>query len=806
MSTRTNPLFFLHALSLFFLSSKTHQSIAIPTLFPTQSISGNQTIISEGGRFELGFFQSRNFQNYYVGIWYKQIPDLTVVWVANRDSPLPDPFSSTLDLSENGNLVLLNQSRKKIWSSESPTSPGNSTFAVLEDDGNLVLRNRFNSSIAIWQSFDHPTDTWLPGAKLGLNKLTHATQIYSSWRNPRDPSPGPFTLRLDPNGTKQYFIMWNGYKHWTCGFWPGRVSVFSMDSLAINYSNMKYVSNDGENYFTYSVSNSSIFTRFVMDPSGQLRQLTWRGDSQQWDLIWARPKQQCEIYAFCGQYGACNQFSEPACKCLKGFEPKFPGEWRAGNYSNGCVRRTPLQCDHRGRKDGFLLVPNIRLPANSVSLTVQSSKECEFACLGNCSCTAYTYDSECLIWQEDLLNIQYLSFGDNLGRNVNLRLAMKELIAYRSKTRAKISGAIVGFVVGLAVIGLITGVLIRRRCRRIRFRVAPKEIGDSLVLFKCSNLRSATNNFSEKVGEGGFGSVFKGTLPNSVTIAVKQLKGCEQGEKQFRTEVSTIGTIHHINLVRLMGFCAEGVKRFLVYDYMVNGSLEGHLFGKHSEVLDWKTRYRIALGTARGLAYLHDKCRDCIIHCDIKPENILLDASYNPKVSDFGMAKLMGRDFSRILTTIKGTRGYLAPEWISGVAITTKADVFSYGMMLFEIISGRRNWGVKDDDDDGMDGYFPSRVVNKLETGGEVLSLLDYKLGGNADEEELTRACRVACWCIQDDENDRPSMGKVVQILEGMVEVNTPPAPRFLEHIAACIVEDDVSKSPFEYIISLARD
>lgn len=212
---------------------------------------------------------------------------------------------------------------------------------------------------------------------------------------------------------------------------------------------------------------------------------------------------------------------------------------------------------------------------------------------------------------------------------------------------------------------------------------------------------------------------------------------------------------------------------------MPNGSLDSHLFReKEGQVLDWKTRYEIALGTARGLTYLHEKCRDCIIHCDIKPENILLDAEFCPKVADFGLAKLIGREFSRALTTMRGTRGYLAPEWISGVAITAKADVYSYGMMLFELVSGMRN---SEQSQDEKFKFFPTWAASVVVQGGDVFNLLDRRLENNADEEELRRIARVACWCIQDDENHRPTMGQVVQILEGVLEVNPPRVPRSLQ-------------------------
>ncbi|KAI3698778.1 hypothetical protein L2E82_42599 [Cichorium intybus] len=208
---------------------------------------------------------------------------------------------------------------------------------------------------------------------------------------------------------------------------------------------------------------------------------------------------------------------------------------------------------------------------------------------------------------------------------------------------------------------------------------------------------------------------------------------------------------------------------------MENGSLDAHLF-REKQVLNWKTRYQIALGIARGLVYLHEKCRDCIIHCDIKPENILLDADFSPKVADFGLAKLVGRDFSRVLTTTRGSLGYLAPEWLSGVPVTAKADVFSYGMMLFELVYGNRN--TKHCEDSST--FFPSLVVNVLMVGGDILNLLDSRLNREASVEEVTKICKVACWCIQDDEDSRPTMSTVERILEGVLDVSMPPIPQIV--------------------------
>lgn len=345
------------------------------------------------------------------------------------------------------------------------------------------------------------------------------------------------------------------------------------------------------------------------------------------------------------------------------------------------------------------------------------------------------------------------------------------------KTDRKTIWIVVGAIAAIFLLcGMVLTIIWRRQSARTF-----EAMDDSLLLFNYHELEKATENFSQKLGGGGFGSVFKGTLPNSTAIAVQKLRSVKHDEKQFRAEVSIVGTIQHTNLIRLRGFCAETSKWFVVYYYMPKGSLESHLFQKGSQILDWKIRYNIALGTARGLAYIHEECRDCIIHCDIKPENILLDADYNPKVADFGLAKLVGRDFSRVLNTIRGTRGYLAPEWLSGEAITPKVDVFSFGKLLFEIISGRRNTDMPNDD---LSNYFSTSVANAINKGEEVMMLLDYKLENSDSIEELTKACKVACWCIQDDEKDRPTMGQVVQILEGIMEVGMPPIPPILQRLA----------------------
>ncbi|KAL9664053.1 hypothetical protein QQ045_019450 [Rhodiola kirilowii] len=373
----------------------------------------------------------------------------------------------------------------------------------------------------------------------------------------------------------------------------------------------------------------------------------------------------------------------------------------------------------------------------------------------------------------DLLSLQLFSQNDHTGKTLSIKVAYKEGCSVC---------VIAGSVVFLTIASLDLAVILLRINRK---ETAKDDLNGSLVAFVYRELQNATKNFSDRLGGGGFGLVFRGTFTDSTTVAVKKLESVNQGEKQFRAEVSTIGTVQHVKLVRLHGFCSEGLKKLLVYEYMPNGSLDAHLFNGKAVGLDWSSRYRTALGTAIGLSYLHENCRDRIIHCDIKPENILLNPDFSPKVADFGLAKVMGQEFSRVLTTIRGTRGYLALEWISGVAITAKADVYSYGMVLFELISGRRN---SEQHDFEQIKFFPLLASLKIVNGDEdkegILSLLDRRLEGNADVNEMKKMIKVACWCIQDEEEQRPAMGQVVQMLNGLVDVNLPVVPRSLMLLA----------------------
>ncbi|CAL4972744.1 unnamed protein product [Urochloa decumbens] len=783
-----------------------HPSLqARDTVAAGRPLSGGDSLVSKRGKFRLGFFQPDNSSdNWYLGIWYNQISLHTTVWVANRNTPITDPASSQLSISTDGNMVILDHrnSTSTVWSTNVTGIPSNNpTVGVILDTGNLVLADASNTSAVRWQSFDHFGDTWLPGGKLGRNKRTGEVTRLVAWKGYGDPSPSSFSLELDPRGSSQYLLNWNNnnareQEYWSSGNWTGHAfaavpEMGDSDASPVSKYTFGYFDGADESYFIYDVADESVVTRFLVDVTGQIKFLTWVEAAGEWMLFWSEPKRQCDVYAVCGAFGVCAENALPSCSCPRGFRQRRPGEWRRNDHTAGCARNAALMpCgDQKSSKneDRFFTMPNVRLPSNGQSTQVGSARDCELACLGKCSCTAYSYNYSggCSLWYGDLISLQDTtsSSGGSGGSSISIRLAASEFSGAGNKKKLIIGLAAAGSVA--AVTAVVLGTMFILRGRRMR---SLRRVEGSLMAFTYRDLQFVTKNFSEKLGGGAFGSVFKGSLPDATPVAVKKLEGVRQGEKQFRAEVSTIGTVQHVNLIRLLGFCSErSTRRLLVYEHMPNGSLDRHLFGGAAHgapVLSWETRYQIALGIARGLEYLHEKCRECIIHCDIKPDNILLDEAFVPRVADFGLAKLMGRDFSRVLTTMRGTVGYLAPEWIAGTAITAKADVFSYGMMLFEIVSGRRNVGQGEDGAAVVD-FFPATAAGLLVAGGDAIrGAVDGRVAGEAEVGEVERACKVACWCVQDDERMRPSMGMVVQVLEGLVDVNVPPIPRSLKVLA----------------------
>lgn len=355
---------------------------------------------------------------------------------------------------------------------------------------------------------------------------------------------------------------------------------------------------------------------------------------------------------------------------------------------------------------------------------------------------------------------------------------------------------------GSVILAVFAHLIIRRRYKNSRKLLESQLVSQGIELrieysflrkvagvptkFRYKELEEATDNFQALLGQGSSASVFKGILNDGTSVAVKRIEGEKHGEKEFQAEVSAIASVQHVHLLRLLGYCIiAGGPRFLVYEFISNGSLDCWIFQGRSNrnqpggCLSWGLRYRVAIDVAKALCYLHNDCRSRILHLDIKPENILLDENYRAIVADFGLSKLMGRDESTVITNIRGTRGYLAPEWLLEHGVSAKSDVYSYGMVVLEMIGGRRNVCLVQHGNDKSQRkwqYFP-KLVNQKMREGKLMEVVDDRLAesGGIDEREVRRLVFVAFWCIQEKARLRPSMGQVVEMLEGHVPVEEPP-------------------------------
>lgn len=319
---------------------------------------------------------------------------------------------------------------------------------------------------------------------------------------------------------------------------------------------------------------------------------------------------------------------------------------------------------------------------------------------------------------------------------------------------------------------------------------------DNVTHFSDKDLRLATDNYhpSRKIGRGGFGTVYQGTLKNGKQVAVKTLSaGSKQGVREFLTEIKTISNVKHPNLVELVGCCVQETNRILVYEYVENNSLDRALLGTRGSniILDWRKRSSICMGTAKGLAFLHEELVPHIVHRDIKASNILLDKDFNPKIGDFGLAKLFPDNITHISTRIAGTTGYLAPEYAMGGQLTMKADVYSFGVLILEIISGRSsartNWG-------GSNKYLLEWAWQLYEAG-RLLELVDPDMV-EYPEEEVVRYMKVAFFCTQAAASRRPMMSQVVDMLSKNIKLNEKQltAPGLFQDSGA----SSLKKSSFE--------
>ncbi|XP_060194122.1 G-type lectin S-receptor-like serine/threonine-protein kinase At1g61490 isoform X2 [Lycium barbarum] len=814
---------------------------ASDTILQSQKLLVGETLTSASQVFELGFFTPANSDKRYLGIWFKNIPPLKVVWVANRESPLKvSDFAASLSISKNGNSVLLDGTQNVIWSSNVSVPTNNTVEVVLLNSGNLVLKDNVSGQ-CFFESFDYPCDTFLPGMKIGFNKKTGERWLLSSWQKENDPSPGNFSIGISEQLPPQFFIWNKSTPYYRTGEWNGLkfIGLPYIDSAAyIVQFVFQQEFQGGTTYFTF-LPNNSFLTFVELQSTGSVQVVQWTDGDPTWDVYAKMVHAPCDIYNTCGPSAVCSKNKLPICSCLRGFVPRSNDEWSKGNWTGGCARRTKLLCQPKGnstssgvaQQDAFLKFSGLKLPDLAAIFHLDSASECERLCLKNCSCTAYAYVAgiRCMVWSGDLLDMQDYSYS---GEDLFLRLAYSEL-GMRKRKRALIicsavfSGLFFGFGLfcflkhkiyptgekrkGARSFSLGDSCNISKDYTIESFWVGnlKKEDPIELPLIEFEAIATATNNFKvdNKLGEGGFGPVFKGKLKGGPEIAVKRLSNrTGQGIEEFKNEILLISKLQHRNLVRLLGCCIEGEELLIIYEYMPNRSLDKFLFdASQKELLDWPKRFNIIQGVGRGLLYLHrDSCLN-IIHRDLKVSNILLDEEMNPKISDFGLARTFQKQQQLVHThRVAGTYGYMSPEYALRGVFSEKSDVFSFGVLLLEIISGKKN----------SNFLYVEENLNLLNYAWKLwseqrgLDFMDETLINPLSPEEITRCLHVGLLCVQEHPRDRPTMAALILMLNSEMKCPSPKQPifKFETYLDVCgSAKDNDRCSVNEFSASLSQ-
>ncbi|CAN6696874.1 unnamed protein product [Malus baccata var. baccata] len=801
---------FLHLLGLLLVvveplcaAAQSAANISLGSSLTASEDTSKSSWQSPSGTFAFGFRRVGDQDTFLLAIWYDNIPDKTVVWYANGDAPAPK--GSKIELTADGQFALTGPKSQEIWKPESVLS-GGVAYAAMLDTGNFVLAAK--NSDYLWQSFKDPADTILPTQLLEIGEKLYSRQTASNY------SRGRFQLQVKQDGRlvlypvalPTEFAYPTYYESNTAdaaddmntGFQllfneSGYLNIVTMNGSMVSLTN-KTVSPIRDYYYRATLDFDGLFTQYAHPKSPK------NGSWTSWLPLWSIPDNICFTVhgdlgsGPCGYNTVCRLDANrrPICECLPGFSALD-----SDNKFGGCKQNRIPTCEQGNSKLEELYVmhelTNTFFPtsANYEQIQPMNEDDCTRSCLYDCNCmVAVIKEGSC--WKKKLPvsrgRQDWNTYGKALIKLPKSDAALEDPLFPVSDTGKKdqktlilVGGLLLGSSVVLNFIFLaaISLVFFYGYKKKHNLTSSASSIMEAnLRSFTYKDLEEATDGFREELGRGAFGIVYKGiisSISSTNYVAIKKLdKMAQEGEKEFKAEVRAIARTHHKNLVRLLGFCEEGPNKLLVYEFMSNGTLASFLFGISRP--DWNKRIQIAFGIARGLMYLHEECSMQIIHCDIKPHNILLDDSFTARISDFGLAKLLLSDQTLTNTVIRGTRGYVAPEWFRNIPITAKVDVYSFGVMLLEIICCRRSLEMERENEeeviltDWVYDCYKEKTLKKL--------IEDDEEARN-DMKRLERLVRVAIWCIQEDPSLRPTMKKVTQMLEGVVDVSVPPCPLF---------------------------
>ncbi|CAH9081473.1 unnamed protein product [Cuscuta epithymum] len=800
-------------LSLLFISFHQCCSSTTDTITVNEILKDGDLLISNANSYALGFFTpGKSTGKRYVGIWYRKIPQRLVVWVANRNSPV-NGKSGALFIDGSGNLVIQDtKTNISVWNTSlsfpATTAPSSRVHSArIQETGNLVL-SRVDQTAA-WQSFDYPTNTILAHMRLGLVNRRGFNLSITSWKSADDPAVGDFTVSVQNKGKPQAFLFKDSTPVWRLGPWNG-IRWSGVPEMTPNITPYIFTENDDQVTEEYSIKDPDMYTIVMLNESGTLNKIIWKGENgdgnKKWVGNWYYPNDDCDGYGHCGAFGICspyNQVSGFECRCVLGFEPKMAAEWIRRDGRHGCQRSDvgDVLCHHG---EGFFKLENVKIPDTEMALLDKSIglEECEDLCLKNCSCSGYARANisdggmGCITWYGELIDMREFPKG---GQDMYIRVSSSHLAQYGKKDK----GHHRKWVIIIVVVPLIGAFILALLWVRMKKTKANKPLNSEsirsyeegsamgklrdqagqppsdVLIFDLNTIQTATNTFAaeNKIGEGGFGSVYKGTLKNGELIAVKRLtKTSSQGIEEFRNEVILIARLQHRNLVRLLGYCLQQGEKMLVYEYLPHKGLDGFIFGdRHYIHLDWGMRFKIISGVAQGLLYLHHDSRLRIIHRDLKASNVLLDASMHPKISDFGMARIFEEEQVEANTNrVVGTYGYMSPEYAMVGQFSIKSDVFSFGVLLLEIVSGKKNKYKFKDDSVNLIGD-----VWDFWNEDRALDIVDPQLNRLFDGREVLRCIHVGLLCVQPYPDDRPNMSDVVFMLSNETKLPPPNRPGF---------------------------